>query len=48
MHETIKYPIHSDCDKWLKTDLDLEINKIKEWYKRRVEFLDNYLVENIK
>ena len=42
-HETIKYPIHRDCDKWLKTDLDLEINKIKEWYKRRVEFLDSYL-----
>ena len=42
-HETIKYPIHSDCDKWLKTDLDLEINQIKEWYKRRVEFLDSYL-----
>ncbi len=43
LHESITYVIDKDSQKWLQTDLDLEINKIKEWYKRRVEFLDSYL-----
>lgn len=45
-YETIQYPIKSESAKWLETDLELEINKLKEWYKKRVEFLDNYLGEN--
>lgn len=43
LHESITYVIDKDSQRWMKTDLDLEINKIKEWYKRRVEFLDSYL-----
>lgn len=42
-YETLKYPIKSDSDKWLDTDLDIEVNKLKDWYKKRVEFLDEYL-----
>ena len=42
-YNVIKYAIDKDSQKWIETDLDFEVNKIKEWYKKRVEFLDNYL-----
>ena len=45
-HETIRYPIQEESNKWLETDLDVETTKLKEWYKKRIEFLDNYLGEN--
>lgn len=45
-YEQIKYAIHKENSRWMMTDLKSEVNKIKEWYKMRVEFLDNYLGDN--
>ena len=27
-------------EKWLKTDLELETNKVREWIENRIEVLD--------
>ena len=43
LHKSLTYVIDKDSNRWYPTNLDGEINKIKEWYKMRVEFLDNYL-----
>ena len=45
-YQETKHPIKKDSEKWLETDLEVETNKVKDWYKKRVEFLDNYLGEN--
>lgn len=45
-YEQIKYAIHKENSRWMMTDLESEVNKIKEWYKNRVEFLDKYLGDN--
>lgn len=44
-YNQIKYSVMRDREKWLETDLKKEINDIKKWYKKRVEFLDEYLGE---
>ena len=39
-YNKIKYSVERDSQKWLETDLEKEINKIKTWINQRIEFLD--------
>lgn len=39
-YNRIKYSFKKDSDKWLDASLDDEIIKIKNWYRNRIEFLD--------
>lgn len=45
-YKQIKYSVELDSQKWLETNLEQEIDEIKEWYKNRVTFLDGLLGEN--
>ena len=36
----IKYSVARDSEKWLKTDLEEETNKIRNWIEQRIEILD--------
>lgn len=39
-YNKIKYSVARDSEKWLQTDLEEEINDIKTWIEKRIEFLD--------
>ena len=39
-YNLIKHSIKRDNEKWLKTDLELETNKVREWIENRIEVLD--------
>ncbi len=39
-YNKIKYSVERDSQKWLETDLEKEITKIKTWINQRIEFLD--------
>ena len=39
-YNKIKYTVKKDSQRWLPTDLEAEITKIKDWLKERIEVLD--------
>lgn len=39
-YSTIKYSVEKDNEKWLTTDLEKEIDKVRTWTEKRIEILD--------
>ena len=39
-YNKIKYSVEKDNEKWLRTDLETEINKVRTWIEKRTEILD--------
>ena len=39
-YSTIKYSVEKDNEKWLITDLEKEIDKVRTWTEKRIEILD--------
>ncbi len=44
-YQSLKYVYHKDSDKWLEFNLEDELQAIKEWTKKRIAFLDQYIGE---
>lgn len=42
-YSKIRYSVYRDSEIWIETDLEKEIQKVKDWYQKRVEVLDEYL-----
>lgn len=43
-YNQIKYIVPRDSEKWLETDLEVEINKIRNWIEKRIELLDKEIL----
>lgn len=42
-YEQMKYSAYRDSKIWIEADIEKEIEEVKNWYKNRVHFLDEYM-----